>query len=515
MAALPTTLHRPAHAGDGAGYEAIHGLREQIHENSQFLSPSTSTTSSSPSLSLIVTRESEGGYKAIVLLTQNSTSREPLLVSESFETPVLALEGLLVCSADAVRDWISVNGFGYGNKSVEGGGGGCGCCGGKGDGCGLEHAASPEALLLEEPSGSTSGGRGGAAATGEHFQNQAHLQRQPQPQPPSQPQQPPQPQSQGQTPTTVASTQASQPSVSATPSTAPQQTNFSSAVSVKSTPTTEAGTSSYNPTPTSPPPASSPHASCPRPATTATALPTAGKIEYRLIIRLQHMGSQKARFHHHDSTVSGSDDTIHTLADPRCGGSGSECSVSNIVATPESPEYHVLAYGVASRAEMHSVALRYISEVYDLALTPFELASKSTLASRSLGGADARTCKTGCSLSSSSDAYGKSTLSVATPYTPAPASVPSTANTTGPTSSRSYIRTIVSRVTFMVDDVGRQEAYDLASCTENDFGPYCEEMAARLALLGRGDEGAERTWRRRDGPWMLPLFEVVCTRFWV
>ncbi|KUI58819.1 hypothetical protein VP1G_06079 [Cytospora mali] len=72
-------------------------------------------------LSVILTREPLGTYKAIILRSEFGSQREVLLSSESADTVHRAFELLLVRSADAVQNYITTNGFEYApvSKKIE------------------------------------------------------------------------------------------------------------------------------------------------------------------------------------------------------------------------------------------------------------------------------------------------------------------------------------------------------------------------------------------------------------
>lgn len=243
------------------------------------------------------------------------------------------------------------------------------------------------------------------------------------------------------------------------------------------------------------------------PATTVAAVNK--KIDYRLIIKMHNMARRGSR--------APSDN--HSITTP----------------APNTIQYRIMAHGVPTRDEMRSVALRYISEIFDLVLSPYQPAAALTLL---VGGVDHTTHHDTSSLSNTGTLISGTAFHNASSL-PAPTLMASyalatsttaglftdPANTTtagaggstyhqgGSEGTMSFIRTVVSRVSFTVDAVlGTQEVYDLANYGEDDFGWLCESMAKRVSGGGNGMAGGEKG---RDGPWALPLFEVVCTRIWM
>ncbi|ROW12538.1 hypothetical protein VMCG_00190 [Cytospora schulzeri] len=86
-------------------------VRSQIVENCSFFSPPGAQ------LSVILTREPLGTYKAIILRADLGGQREAVLSSESADTVNRAFELLLVRSADAVQNYITTNGFEFAPSS--------------------------------------------------------------------------------------------------------------------------------------------------------------------------------------------------------------------------------------------------------------------------------------------------------------------------------------------------------------------------------------------------------------
>ncbi|KAJ4419339.1 hypothetical protein N0V82_005027 [Gnomoniopsis sp. IMI 355080] len=86
------------------GFESLAGLRKQVIENCYFFNPS------SGEISLIITHEPIGTYKAIVL-AETRRRRDVLLSSDSFETVIKSLEHLFIKSTDAVQQYIAANEF--------------------------------------------------------------------------------------------------------------------------------------------------------------------------------------------------------------------------------------------------------------------------------------------------------------------------------------------------------------------------------------------------------------------